>query len=177
MKIKLKRLLPLFVLIFTSIFFFSCKENSLEKQRQNELKKLGEYMRAHYPGSSPKPSGLYFFEIEAGTGDSIKIGDRVQIFHETMRLDSGYITLTGPYEPLELIVYPANQLSSSASSISNIRALHEALTYMKKGSKALLIFDSQLGFGQMGVVGMVPSFTSVIMEVEVYKHFPQQPSQ
>jgi FKBP-type peptidyl-prolyl cis-trans isomerase len=177
MKIKMIRIIPFFVFIVSVLFFFSCKENSLEKQRQNELRKLGEFMRAHYPGVSPKPSGLYYFEIEPGTGDSIKIGDRVQIFHETMRLDSGYITHTGPYEPLELIVYPASQLSTSATSISNIRALHEALTYMKKGSKALLIFDSQLGFGQMGVIGMVPSFTSVMMEVEVYKHFPQQPSQ
>jgi FKBP-type peptidyl-prolyl cis-trans isomerase len=168
----MKRIIPIFLIAIISTVFFSCKENSLEKQRQNELKKLSEYMRARHAGHEPKSSGLYYFIIEEGTGDSIKIGDRVQIFHETMTLDSGYVSHAGPYEALDLIVLHPNQLGSSAQSISNIRGLHEALTYMKKGSKARLIFNSYLGFGQYGVPGVVPGFTSLIMEVEVYKHFP-----
>ncbi len=168
----MKSIIPVFLVVIISSLFFSCKENSLEKQRQDELKKLNEFMRARYAGQEPKSSGLYYFVLEEGTGDSIRIGDRVQIFHETMTLDSGYIGHSGPYEALDLVVLHPNQLTSSAQSVSNLRGLHEALTYMKKGTKARLIFNSYLGFGQYGVPGIVPGFTSVIMEVEVYKHFP-----
>lgn len=167
----MKRFILLLLIASAGIFFVSCKENSYEKQRQNELKKLGEFMRAHYAGVTPRPTGLYFIPLEEGSGDSIRIGDRVQIFHETMTLDSGYVSRTGPYEPLEIIVQHPGQLSRSANSAGQTLALHEALTYMKKGSKARLIFDSSLGFGQIGIMG-APGFTSIIMEVEVYKHFP-----
>ncbi|MGC9353447.1 MAG: FKBP-type peptidyl-prolyl cis-trans isomerase [Mariniphaga sp.] len=167
----MKRILKGIILATVVVAFFSCKENSLEKQRQNELKKLNEFIRAHYAEVERKPSGLYYIELEKGTGDSIKMGDRVQVFHEIYTLDSLYVTGSGPYEPLELIVLPPTELSSSPDYVSELKALNEALTYMKKGSKARLIFDSQLGFGQYGSYG-VGGFTPLMMEVEVYKVFP-----
>ncbi|SHE38511.1 hypothetical protein SAMN05444274_101234 [Mariniphaga anaerophila] len=172
----MKRIITGLFFVAVAVAFFSCKENSLEKQRQNELKKLDEFIRAHYsktPELEEKPSGLYFLPEEEGIGDSIKMGDRVQVFHTTYTLDSGYVASTGAYEPLDLIVLPPTQLSTSPSSVSELKALHEALTYMKKGSKALLIFDSNLGFGQYGTYG-AGGFTSLMMEVEVYKVYPTQ---
>jgi FKBP-type peptidyl-prolyl cis-trans isomerase len=44
---------------------------------------------------------------------------------------------------------------------------------MKKGTRSRLIFDSALGFGQYGTYGIL-GFTSLMMEVEVYKVFPAQ---
>jgi hypothetical protein len=167
----MKRILKGIILTTVVVAFFSCKENSLEKQRENELKKLDEFIRAHYAEVERKPSGLYYIELEEGTGDSIKMGDRVQVFYEIYTLDSLYVTGSGPYEPLELIVLPPTELSSSPNYVSELKALNEALTYMKRGSKARLIFDSQLGFGQYGSYG-VGGFTPLIMEVEVYKVFP-----
>jgi FKBP-type peptidyl-prolyl cis-trans isomerase len=54
-----------------------------------------------------------------------------------------------------------------------MRSLNEALTYMQTGTKSLLIFDSQLGFGQYGASG-VGGFTPLMMEVEVYKVYPAE---
>lgn len=170
----MKRILTGLFIVIIAATFFSCKENSLEKQRQNELKKLDEFIRAHYAEVERRPSGLYFIPLQEGTGDSIKMGDRVQVFHEVYTLDSIFVTGTGSYEPLELTqVLPPTELPSSATYVSETKALHEALTYMKKGSKALLIFDSQIGFGQYGSYG-VGGFTPLMMEVEVYKVYPAQ---
>lgn len=155
--------------------FFSCKDNSLEKQRQNELKKLDEFIRVHYTNAEPRPSGLYFFPQKEGVGDSIKIGDKVQVFFKVMTLDSSFVDQTGVYEPSEVVVQPPTTLSSSAETAEQTLALHEALTYMKKGSKALLIFNSALGYGQYGSYN-VGGFRSIIMELEVYKVFPANPS-
>lgn len=164
----INRLITAFILISVVAALFSCKDNSLEKQRKNELDKLNAFLRAHYAELDPKPSGLYYIELAEGTGDSIKIGDRVQIFYDMWTLDSVHVRSSGRYEPLDLIVRHPGDLGYSATEDDEIRALHEALTYMKKNSKALLIFDSGLGFGQYGTYGIV-GFTPLMMELEVYK--------
>ena len=167
----MKRIALIFFSAMLAAAFFSCKENSLEKQRKNELKKLDEYIRAHHAEVKRKPSGLYYIPIKEGTGDSIKIGYKVQVFLTISSLDSLKQISTGNYEPLELVVYPPTQLSSGAESVDELKALHEALTYMKKGSKSHLIFDSQIGFGQYGAYGF-GGFTPLMMDVEVYKVYP-----
>ena len=169
----MKRILTVLIFTVAGLAFFSCKENSLEKQRQNELKKLDEFIRAHYAEVDRKPSGLYYIELEEGTGDSIKMGDQVQVFYEIQTLDSLNRIGTGNYEPLQLTVLPPTELASTATYVNELKAMHEALTYMKKGSKALLIFDSQLGFGQYGSYGFT-GFTPLMMEVEVYKVYPAE---
>lgn len=175
----MKRVLTGLIVALVAIAFFSCRENSLEKQRQNELKKLDEFIRAHYAEVERRPSGLYYIPLQAGTGDSIKIGDQVQIYYSLKDLDDRVIVETTGYsggfrfDPISLVVQHPNNLGSSAQAVNEIRALHEALTYMKKGSRSKMIFDSALGFGQFGSLG-IGGFTSLIMEVEVYKVFPAQ---
>ena len=160
----------IFTLALTALLF-SCKENDLEKQRERELKLLDEYISNNYPDEKPKPSGLFYIELNEGTGDSIRINDKVQIFYDLYTLDSSYVTGSGVYEPVELTVLPPTQLGSSPDYVNEIKGLHEALTYMKKGTRALLILPSQLAFGQYGSYG-VGGFRTLFMEVEVYKVFP-----
>lgn len=169
----LKHLTAGLFVIIAAAAFFSCKDDSMEKQREEELKTLREFIRTHYAGRDPKPSGLYYIELEQGTGDSIRIGDKVQIFYDIWTLDSLHVASSGRYEPMELMVLPPNNLSYSADYPDELRALHEALTYMKKDSKSLLIFDSGLGFGQYGTYG-IAGFTPLMMEVEVYKVYSSQ---
>ena len=169
----IERLLTGLFITAVSVTFFSCKENSLERQRKDELDKLNTYIRAHHAELDRRPSGLYYIELEEGTGDSIKIGDRVQLFYDIWTLDSLKVRTSGRYEPLDMIVSHPNDLGFSATEVQEIRALHEALTYMKKHSKALLIFDSGLGFGQNGTYG-IAGFTPLMMEVEVYKVYSTQ---
>ena len=170
----MKKIFGIVATLIITVVFISCKENSLEKQRRNEMRKFDEFMRAHYSGISPRPSGLYYFQLEEGTGDSIKINDRVEIFYDLMSLDTVYTSTSGNYEPETVIVRHPSQLTSSAQSITSMRALHEALTYMRKGSRARLIFDSSLGFGQFSTGG-IPGFTPLIMEVRVHKVYPAIP--
>lgn len=159
------------LVIILAATIIGCKDNDIGKQRERELKKLEEYIRDNYSGKEPTASGLYFFELQAGVGDSIRINDKVQIFYDLYTLDSSYVAGSGQFEPLQLVVLPPTQLGSSAEEVSELKGLHEALTYMKKGSKARLILPSELAFGQYGTYG-VGGFTTLLMEVEVYKVFP-----
>jgi FKBP-type peptidyl-prolyl cis-trans isomerase len=60
----------------------------------------------------------------------------------------------------------------NVGSGASITGLEEALTYMQKGSVANLVIDSKLAYGQNGNTSStpyVPGFTTLLMQVEVYK--------
>jgi FKBP-type peptidyl-prolyl cis-trans isomerase len=169
----MKRLFAGLLLAGSIIAFFACnKDNSLEELRKNELKILDEYIEAHHPGTEPQPSGLYYFEqIQGSLEDTIKQGDRVQVFYATWRLDgandstlvdqsSGYID-GHRFEPLEFIV--------GASEV--ISGLDEGITYMNLGTVGNLVVPSELAYGQNGS-GSIGGFKTLLMEVEVYKIYP-----
>ena len=153
----------------TAIGIFSCgDDNSLEELRKNELALLDEYMLANYPGVEPKPSGLYYIEEVKGSGDTIALGDQVQIYYATWLIDSTLIDETNGYlQGLRYEPFTVNVGSGTA-----IAGLEEALTYMQKGTVANLVINSELAYGQNGNTQgspPVPGFTTLLMQVEVYK--------
>ena len=159
------------VLFFTIAAFgiFSCgDDNSLEELRKNELALLDEYIQTNYPDVEPKPSGLYYIEEVKGSGDTIVPGDQVQIYYATWLIDSTLIDETNGYlaghrfEPYTVVVGSGNAIAG----------LEEALTYMQKGTVAKLVINSELAYGQNGNTSSVPyvaGFTTLLMQVEVYK--------
>ncbi len=175
----MKRLIiGLFVTTLT-LTFFACKEdNSLEKLRENELLLLDEYIDKYYPGEMPKSSGLYYFQVLEGTGNSlIRQGDRVEIYYSLWKLDSTLLYETRDYsighrfEPTDLVVLAPTQLPTTLTSLTQLKGLHEALSYMKVGGVSNMVIPSQLAFGQNGGFG-VSGFTTLLMQVEVYKVYP-----
>ena len=182
----MKRFLTILVFgIVVTFAIFSCnKDNSQEKLRKYELEKLDEFIKIHYKDSVPKPSGLYYIEDIKGTGDSIVPGDRVQIFYSYWingGTDSTFVEETYGFmdgfrlEPEEFIVFPANQLSAeSAVTILQTPGLHEAITYMQKGTVANLVLPSEIAFGTGGAFG-VSGFSTILMRLEVYKIYQANP--
>ena len=164
----MRRTLSALILIFTAIAFFACNDGvDYEKLRQEELAQLREYIDLNYPGAEPTSSGLYYFEEVKGSGDTIKVGDRVQIFYATWTIDSFLVDQTSGYldghryEPYEFTVGAGN----------SINGLDEAATYMQEGTKCHLVINSELAYGQNGS-GTVGGFQTILMEIEVYKVIP-----
>jgi len=163
----MKNILIVIVTVWAIFLFNSCNDNDQEKLRKIELDKLADFIEANYPNLEQNPSGLYYFENVKGSGDTIKVGDRVQIFYSTWTIDSTLIDETQGYsqghrfEPFEFIVGSGNAISG----------LEEAATYMQQGTKANLVIPSELAYGQNGTYG-VSGFTTLLMEVEVYKFYP-----
>lgn len=147
----------------------SCKDGlDLDKLRAEELEALEEFIAANNITVEPKESGLYYIEREKGTGDSIKLGDRVKIFYTGMFIDSTIFDATGTYEPFEFIV----------GSSSVITGMSEGLTYMTQGGKATLIIPSNLAYGATNNTTLgIPRFSTLIFDVEVYKHYKLEDTQ
>jgi FKBP-type peptidyl-prolyl cis-trans isomerase len=171
----MKQIFTVLFLISVVVALSSCNnnDNSLEKMRESELAILDEYIANTYPDSLPKSSGLYFIEEIEGHGDSlIRQGDNIQVYYATWRLDSptdstlidqseGYLE-GHRYKPLPFLV--------GAGAV--ISGLDEAATYMREGGKAHLVLPSEIAYGQNGKQGSVSGFTTLLMEVEVYKVYP-----
>lgn len=157
------------ILIAGAIVFSACgDDNSLEELRNNELAKLDAYMKENYPDEKPLPSGLYYIEEVKGTGDTINPGDHVQIYYARWTIDSMLLDQSVGY----LDGYRYEPYSVNVGEGSSIAGLEEALTYMQKGTVANLVINSALAYGQNGNTysePYVPGFTTLLMQVEVYK--------
>jgi FKBP-type peptidyl-prolyl cis-trans isomerase len=166
---KIKQVVSALIIAVFATSFFSCKDdNSLEKLRKNELALLDEYIATNYPNEEPLPSGLYYIEEVKGTGDTIVPGDQVQIYYATWLIDSLLIDETNGYTQ----GYRFEPYVVNVGSGTSIAGLEEALTYMQKGTVANLVINSALAYGQNGnTYGSppVPGFTTLLMQVEVYK--------
>ena len=165
----MRNLIVVVFFVSVALGFFACKDNnSQEKLRENELELLRAYIAKNHPGAEPTKTGLYFFELKKGLGDTIKVGDRVQCYYKTMDISENVLDESNGYsqgyryEPLEFFV--------GAGSV--ISGLEEGVTYMTTGAKAKLVINSQLAYKTQGDgTGAIGSFTTLVMEVEIYKVF------
>lgn len=174
----MKKILAGLFFISGIVFMFACNDGiDYEKLRREELANLETYIDQVHPGAEPTASGLYYFNEEGtGEGDTIKLGDQVQIYYATWMLyvvdeeiDSILIDQTSGYldghryEPYRFIPGAGN----------SIAGLEEGITYMQPGTRSKLVINSELAYGQRGSNdGSVGMFKTLIMEVEVYKVIP-----
>jgi FKBP-type peptidyl-prolyl cis-trans isomerase FkpA len=149
------------IAIVSVLFLGSCNNYNQEKLRKQELELLDTYVNKHNITVTPTKTGLYYMEVKKGTGDSIIIGDRVQVWYKTYLIDSTLIDDSGRYNPLEFYV-------TAAGSSSVIEGLNEGIKLMRKGGIGNFIIPSELAYGQNGSSG-IPGFTTLLMNVEVYK--------
>lgn len=171
LKNKMKQFFKVVFLAVVTVVFLSCgDDNSLTELRNNELALLDEYMTENYPDVEAKPSGLYYIEEVKGTGDSIEVGDQVQIYYATWLIDSTLIDQSEGY----IAGHRYEPYTVNVGSGTSITGLEEALTYMQKGTVANLVINSELAYGQNGnssSIPYVPGFSTLLMQVEVYKVF------
>ncbi len=163
-----------FLLGLVALCFSSCDNNDIGKQRERELERLDLFLKKNNITTKPTASGLYYMETEKGTGDTIKVGDRVQILYRMWRIvadgdssdvvDYNIDALGRWYEPLEFTVTPP-----SASSV--IEGINEAVKMMQKGTRANLIIPSELGYGQNGSYS-IPGFATLLYDIRIYKVYP-----
>lgn len=152
----------------TLFFLDSCKKSSvnLDELRAQELQYLDDYLAANNIHTSPTDFGIYYIPEVEGTGDSIKVGDKVKIFFTESYIlndSTSYVLGTGNYEPYEFTVGSTNEISG----------LNEGITYMKQGGKATLIIPSEKAYGATANYTLgIPRFSTMVYNIEVYRHYP-----
>jgi FKBP-type peptidyl-prolyl cis-trans isomerase len=153
-----------YFLVFSCLitaFIASC--NPVDKKARAENEEIEKYF-----ATNPSldfvlyNSGLYYCELEAGSGLQAKVHDSAFIKHTVKYLNGTTIyTNVGTNDTLK---QPVNEGWL-------LPGFDEGLTHMREGGKSLMLLPSYLAYGPKGFQ-TVPGYTPLLIEVNLVKIKP-----
>ncbi len=154
-------IIKIFFLTFLVIGATSClKNNSGEEQ---EMKTIDNFLRNNDIDTEPTASGLYYIELEVGTGAQPQVGDTVEVYYEGFFLSGVLFDTNMDSDPLRFVI----------GAMTVIEGFEEGVTYMKEGGEAMLIIPSSLAYGSVGSYYMgIPGYTPLGFTVILDKVIP-----
>ena len=134
---------------------FKDKKEILIKQRQLKEQQIIENLSKDFEVT---PSGLRYKILNKGNGDSQTKGDKVKVHYKGMLIDETVFDSS----------YKRNQPIEFNVGIGQvIPGWDEGIMLLKKGEKAKFIIPSNLGYGEAGAGGVIPSNATLVFEVEL----------
>ncbi len=107
-----------------------------------------------------KPSGLKYFIIEAGSGAVPQEGEVIQMRYHAMFSNGETFDSTFP---------GGNSFPIKVGAGTVTPGLDEALTYLNRGTKALVFVPYALGYGEEGIPSFIPPKSDLAYYVEVVR--------
>jgi peptidyl-prolyl cis-trans isomerase A (cyclophilin A) len=137
----------------------SCMSDKVWERR--ELQQISDYLKT-IPDSAYvlKPSGLYFFELHAGTGLSPDVNDTTYFNYKGTFLNGV------AFDSVSTVKDSYGYIIGSGLIVSGV---DEGLKYMKEGGKAKLLTPSKLAYRREGLHLMIPGYTPLLWEIELVK--------
>jgi FKBP-type peptidyl-prolyl cis-trans isomerase len=128
-----------------------------EKQEQKEIDKyLSDNSNISF---DLKPSGLYYYDVQVGSGIMPVKSDTVYLFYTGKFLDGTvFDTNVGKTDTLILPIGEGWL----------IQGFDEGIQYMKVGGKSMLLIPSDLGYGAQGR-GPIGGYTPILFDVQLVK--------
>jgi FKBP-type peptidyl-prolyl cis-trans isomerase len=133
------------------------QEAEAEENRILEPIVFQKYLVDNNINISPRESGLYFWELEAGEGDYPQEGDQIHIHFEVERIDGTKVYTSYDREPY---IY-------TIGTDYECPGVVEGFSLMRKGGKSKLLFKSDIGFGEIGKGRSIPPYSSLIYHLEI----------
>jgi len=153
--------LGLIILIITG-----CAKSTFKQQEQEMIdtyiKSLGD------TAYILKPSGLYYIELQTGSGRSPVTLDTVTFWYNGMFTDR--VSWNSNYTATPFVAVIGCKDPTSVYGI--IPGLDEGIRYMKPGGKGRFVLPSSLAYGQAGIWGIVPGYTPLVFEVDLISVTP-----
>ena len=163
--------------VLLSGLFSSCKTNTLDTLRENELIALDKYVTDNNLTNSKDVSGIYFKDTEVGKGDTIKSGYTVKLFFKITLLDGTVIFTTEDgyghnYEEFTFYV-DVNNSTVNSQYVQQIAGLHLGLKKMKVGGTAFMVIPSELAFKAVDNTATlgIPRFSTLLATVYAKKGY------
>jgi FKBP-type peptidyl-prolyl cis-trans isomerase FkpA len=125
------------------------------KYEKEENEKIQKYLNSHPALDFVKQkSGLFYFEITAGTGNQVETGDSVYFDYILQLLDGQELADTNFYCKVGI-----GEL---------IPGVDEGMLKMKDGGNSKLLVPSFLGYGNTGMY--FPAWTPLLFDITITKH-------
>lgn len=142
--------------------FFEEQEKKMNAERlekgKEELEKGKAFLEnnAKCPGVVTTKSGLQYIVLQEGSGRHPKATDKVRCHYEGRLIDD--TVFDSSYKRNEPAVFGLNQV---------IAGWTEGLQLMGEGAKFRFFIPYLLGYGESGAGQMIPSFATLIFDVEL----------
>lgn len=136
------------------------RQQAITEQANEANKKAGEdFLAANKtkPGVVVLPSGLQYRVITAGTGETPKADDEVEVVYEGKTVDGTVFDATARHNGAKTDKFRVNQL---------IKGWTEALQLMPVGSKWELFIPQELGYGSRAA-GQIKPYSALIFTMEL----------
>lgn len=137
------------------------EKEQLKEASDLEMKEksdLSAFLKKEKISAKPSASGLYYVELQAGTGKKAVAGKRVKVHYDGKLLNGQrFDSSIERGEPFEFTL-GKNEV---------IKGWDEGVAMMKVGGKAKLIIPSALAYGVQGAGNRIPPYSTLVFEVEL----------
>ena len=143
------------------IFLFVAGCNPMKKYEKEEKEQIDRYLMSIGDTVYVKePSGLYYLEIEEGTGNMPVQGDSISFWYKVKFLDGRLFDSNINLDEPVSFVKDYGQL---------ILGVEEGLQYMKEGGKSKFLTPSFLAYGSQGIWGVLAGYTPLVWDIELVR--------
>lgn len=133
-------------------------ENAENRKRlEEEPARIEKFVKEHNVNVAPSSTGVYYLEIDKGTGAAVEDGDVVSIHYNLYNIEDKLIESNFDTDPL-VFVYGMGEM---------VPGIEEALGNMRVGGKATIIVPSAMGFGEVAIDKELPANSTVIFDIEL----------
>ena len=132
------------------------EEAENQKRLEEEPARIEKFVKEHNVNVKPSATGVYYLEIERGTGPVADNGDVVTIHYNLYNVDDKLIETSYDGEPLQFM-YGNNEM---------VPGIEEAIGNMRVGGKSTIIVPSAMGFGDVAIDKELPATSTVIFDLE-----------
>ncbi|HLN75098.1 MAG TPA: FKBP-type peptidyl-prolyl cis-trans isomerase [Prolixibacteraceae bacterium] len=177
----MKQLLYILGLAFLlSGILYSCKKDSLEVMRDNEVATLQKYVKDHNLEDAKDSTGIYFKLLEPATnGAQITSGYKVMLLYKVTLIDDTTFVLGtedayGHNYEEEAFYVDVPYTQSDASPLQKVAGMHLGLKKMHVGDKAFIVIPSELAFKAVSTTtpySYIPRFSTLLVTVYVKKGY------
>ncbi len=137
--------------------FESYEKEVANVRKDQELLDFQKYLKDNNITISPRESGLYFWELEAGEGDYPQDGDQIFVHFDVERIDGTKVYSSYNREPY---IY-------TIGTHYECPGVMEGFSLMRKGGKSKILLSSDIAFGEMGKGRGIPAYTSLLYHLEI----------
>lgn len=155
---KLKNKIMYYVIFPVSIIISltSCLKSTKELE-QEEAAKIQNYLIANPSlNFDLKESGLYYLEVETGTGLPANTHDTAYVLYTAKFLDG--TELDSNVGTDDTLIFPVDEGYI-------ISGFDEGVTYMREGGESLFLIPSKLAYGSTGDYYSIPGYTPLLFNV------------
>ena len=133
------------------------EEAENQKRMAEEPARIAKFVKEYHVDVMPSETGVYYLEIQTGTGDMVEKGDIVTIHYNLYNLDNKLIESSYNTEPMQF-VYGSGDM---------VPGIEEGVAQMRVGGKSTIIVPSEMGFGGVAIDKDLPAYSTVIFDLEL----------